>query len=125
MSNGFGYHEWLQFCEDIGAEPLYVFNVGVSCAFRSGTFLPDSELPSLIQNTLDAIEYAIGPSTSKWGAMRAKNGHPEPFPMRIVEIGNEQQGPRYGERVRLFTEFVSRRLAAYAPLLAGLSISRD
>jgi alpha-L-arabinofuranosidase len=109
VSNGFGYHEWLQFCEDVGAEPLYVFNVGVSCAFRSGTFLPDSDLPALIQNTLDAIEYAVGPTTSKWGAMRAKAGHPKPFPMRMVEIGNEQQGPRYGARVKLFTEAIKRK----------------
>jgi len=109
VSNGFGYHEWLQFCEDIGAEPLYVFNVGVSCAFRSGTFLPDEDLPALIQNTLDAIEYAIGPTTSKWGALRAKNGHPKPFPMKVVEIGNEQQGARYGERVKLFTEAIKKK----------------
>ncbi len=101
-NNGFGYHEWLQFCEDIKAEPLYVFNVGVSCAFRSGTFLPDDQLPALIQNTLDAIEYANGPLTSKWGAMRAQNGHPKPFAMKYVEIGNEQQGPRYGARVGKF-----------------------
>ncbi|HMS54913.1 MAG TPA: alpha-L-arabinofuranosidase C-terminal domain-containing protein [Fimbriimonadaceae bacterium] len=118
VSNGFGYHEWLQFCEDIGAEPLYVFNVGVSCAFRSGTFLPDEDLPGLIQDTLDAIEYAIGPPTSKWGALRAKAGHPKPFNMRVVEIGNEQQGPRYGARVKLFTEAIK---AKYPHLKVALS----
>ncbi len=101
-TNGFGYHEWLQFCEDIHAEPLYVFNVGVSCAFRSSTYLPDDQLPTLIQNTLDAIEYANGPVTSKWGAVRAKNGHPRPFDLKYVEIGNEQQGARYGKRVAMF-----------------------
>lgn len=118
VSNGFGYHEWLQFCEDVNAEPLYVFNAGISCAFRSGTFLPDEELPALIQNTLDAIEYAIGPTNSKWGAMRAKNGHPKPFKMRVVEIGNEQQGQRYGARVKMFTEAIKKK---YPQLKVALS----
>lgn len=118
VSNGFGYHEFLQFCEDIKAEPLYVFNVGVSCAFRSGTFVPDAELPAMIQNTLNAIEYATGPVTSKWGALRAKNGHPKPFQMNTVEIGNEQQGPRYGERVKLFTKAIK---AKYPKIKVALS----
>ena len=109
VSNGLGYHEWLEFCEKLGADPLYVFNVGVSCAFRSGTYLPDAELPSLIQNTLDAIEYAVGPVTSKYGAMRARAGHPKPFAMKMVEIGNEEQGPKYGARVKLFTEAIKKR----------------
>ena len=117
-TNGFGYHEWLQFCEDIGAEPLYVFNVGVSCYFRSGTFLEDAELPALIHNTLDAIEYAIGPADSKWGAVRAKNGHPKPFKMSVVEIGNEQQGARYGERVAMFRRAIK---AKYPHLKVALS----
>lgn len=108
-SNGFGYHEWLEFCEDVGAEALYVFNVGISCAFRSGTYLPDEELPGLIQNTLDAIEYAVGPVTSKWGAMRAKNGHPKPFPLKYVEIGNEQSGAKYGARVAMFYKAIKAR----------------
>lgn len=118
VSNGFGYHEWLQFCEDIGAEPLYVFSVGVSCAFRSGTYLPDSETPNLIQNTLDAIEYAIGPTTSKWGGLRAKNGHPKPFPMRTIEIGNEEQGAKYGARV---AQFIKPIKAKYPQLKIALS----
>ena len=106
VSNGFGYHEWLEYCEKLGADPLYVFSVGVSCAFRSGTYLPDSEVPALIQDTLDAIEYAVGPVTSKFGAIRAKAGHPKPFVMKMVEIGNEEQGAKYGARVKLFTEAI-------------------
>lgn len=101
-TDGFGYHEFLQFSEDVGADALLVANVGVSCAFRSGTYIRDEDLPKLIQDTLDAIEYAIGPVDSKWGAVRAKNGHPRPFPLKYVEIGNEQQGARYGERVAKF-----------------------
>ncbi|HEY0874554.1 MAG TPA: alpha-L-arabinofuranosidase C-terminal domain-containing protein [Vicinamibacterales bacterium] len=101
-TDGFGYHEFLQFSEDLGAAALFVVNAGVSCSMRSGTYLDDEHLPALIQDALDAIEYAIGPPASTWGAVRAKNGHPAPFPLKYVEIGNEQRGGRYGERVALF-----------------------
>jgi alpha-L-arabinofuranosidase len=108
-TDGFGYHEFLQFAEDIGADALWVANVGVSCSFRSGTFLPDEEVPALIADTLDAIEYAIGPATSTWGAARARNGHPAPFPLKYVEIGNEQQGARYGARVARFARAIKEK----------------
>lgn len=108
-SDGFGYHEYLQFCEDIHAAALYVFNVGVSCDFRSGTFIPDDSLAPIIQHALDAIEYAIGPVDSKWGRMRAVNGHPAPFPLRYVEVGNEQYGPRYAMRYNRFYEAIHEK----------------
>ena len=117
-TDGFGYHEFLQFAEDIGADALWVVNVGVACSFRSGTFLPDADLPALIQDTLDAIEYAIGPRTSKWGAERAKNGHPAPFPLKYIEIGNEQQGARYGQRVAMFNKAIK---AKYPQIKVALS----
>jgi alpha-N-arabinofuranosidase len=117
-TDGFGYHEFLQYCEDIGADALYVANVGISCAFRSGTFLPDEELPGLIQDTLDAIEYAIGPPDSRWGSVRAKHGHPKPFPLKILEVGNEQQGPLYGERVAKFAQAIK---AKYPQIKVALS----
>lgn len=108
-SNGFGYHEYLQYCEDIGAAALYVFNAGVSCDFRSGTFAPDDSLQPYIQSALDAIEYATGPVTSKWGKVRAANGHPKPFPLEYVEIGNEQNGPRYAERYNIFYDSIKAK----------------
>jgi len=108
-TDGFGYHEFLQFAEDVGADALWVVNVGVSCSFRSGTFLDDAEVPALIEDTLDAIEYAIGPVSSTWGAMRAKHGHPAPFPLKYIEIGNEQQGARYGQRVAQFYKAIKAR----------------
>jgi alpha-N-arabinofuranosidase len=117
-TDGFGYHEFLQFSEDLGADALFVVNVGVSCSMRSGTFLPDEALPGLIQDALDAIEYAIGPSTSRWGAVRAKNGHPGPFPLKYIEIGNEQRGARYGERVAQFYKAIKAR---YPQLQIALS----
>jgi alpha-N-arabinofuranosidase len=117
-TDGFGYHEFLQYCEDIGADALYVTNVGISCAFRSGTFLDDEHLPELIQDTLDAIEYAIGPVSSKWGAVRAKNGHAKPFSLKVLEVGNEQQGAKYGERVAKFTQAIK---AKYPQIKVALS----
>jgi alpha-L-arabinofuranosidase len=108
-TNGIGYHEFLQFAEDIGASALYVVNAGISCAFRSGTFIPDEGLEPLIQDTLDAIEYAIGPPDSKWGSLRAKAGHPAPFELRYIEVGNEDQGPRYGERFARFYKAIKAR----------------
>ncbi|MGC3989747.1 MAG: alpha-L-arabinofuranosidase C-terminal domain-containing protein [Chthoniobacteraceae bacterium] len=84
-TNGLGFHEYLQLAEDLGAEPLYVAHVGMA----EKDFVPVAELEPWIQDTLDAIEYANGPVTSKWGALRAKNGHPQPFHLKYVEIGNE------------------------------------
>lgn len=107
-SDGFGYHEYLQYCEDVGAAALYVFNVGVSCDYRSGTFIPEEGLDSVIQNALDAIEYAIGPATSKWGKVRAASGHPAFFPLKYVEVGNEQHGPRYALRYNRFYDAIKK-----------------
>jgi alpha-N-arabinofuranosidase len=117
-TDGFGYHEFLQFAEDINADALWVINVGVSCSMRSGTYLPDSELPALIEDALEAIEYAIGPTTSKWGALRAKHGHPTPFPLKYIEIGNEQRGARYGQRVAQFYKAIK---AKYPQIKIALS----
>ena len=108
-TDGFGYHEYLQFCEDIGADALYVFNAGVSCDFRSGTFIPDEGVDSIISDILDGIEYAIGPDSSKWGSVRAANGHPGPFPLKYVEIGNEQSGSRFARRYNWFYSAIKKR----------------
>lgn len=108
-TDGFGYHEYLQFCEDIGADALYVFNAGVSCDYRSGTFIPDHQLQPVIDDALDAIEYAIGPATSKWGKVRASNGHPKPFPLKYVEVGNEQHGPAYARRYNWFHKAIKEK----------------
>ena len=108
-SDGFGYHEFLQFCEDINSDALYVFNAGVSCEFRSGTFIPDASLQPVIDDVLDGIEYAIGPVTSKWGKVRAANGHPKPFPLKYVEVGNEQHGPWYAKRYNKFHDAIKKK----------------
>lgn len=86
ITDGFGYHEMLQLSEDLGAEPLFVVNVGIG----HGWLQPYDQIEDYIQEALDAIEYANGDAkTTKWGAERAKNGHPEPFNLRLLEVGNE------------------------------------
>lgn len=99
-SDGFGYHEFLQFCEDIGSDALYVAFCGMTCHPENNW--PLDEIDPVIQQTLDAIEYALGPVTSKWGAVRAKMGHPAPFPLKYVEIGNEHPPALYGDYYKKF-----------------------
>lgn len=97
---GMGYHEFLQFCEDLGAKAMYVANVGMSCVGNNGDYTDDLE--PFVQDIKDAIEYAIGDVTTTWGAKRAAAGHPEPFPLAYVELGNEQFGSIYAERYEYF-----------------------
>jgi alpha-L-arabinofuranosidase len=97
-SNGLGFHEYLQLCEDLDMEPLYVFNCGMTCQARKSVLMEGDELSDMIQDTLDALEYALGPADSKWGRLRAEMGHPAPFRMNYMEIGNENFGPDYEER---------------------------
>lgn len=99
---GFGYKEFLQFCEDIGAKGMYVCNVGISCQARSGEACTDKEAEAYLQDALDAIEYAIGDTDTRWGAVRASEGHPAPYPLAYVEIGNENSGPVYDRRFDMF-----------------------
>jgi alpha-L-arabinofuranosidase len=108
-TNGFGFHEYLQFCEDLHADALYVANIGVSCEFRSGNYVPDAEIDSVLNDVLDAIEYAIGPDTSRWGMLRHLNGHPAPFPLKYIELGNEQHGPRYAARYNRFYQTIKEK----------------
>lgn len=84
-SDGFGFHEMLQLSEDIGAVPLFVVNIGLG----HGWYQDINDLDEFIQEALDAIEYANGAATTTWGAVRAANGHPAPFGLKYIEIGNE------------------------------------
>ena len=108
-TDGIGFHEYLQMAEDLGAKPLYVVNVGL----WHGGLTPVDSLQPWIDETLAALEYANGDVTTKYGALRAKNGHPAPFNLEYLEIGNEnnqpdprQQSDHYYDRFRLFKEQV-------------------
>lgn len=99
QSRGLGYYEYFQFCEDIGAEPLPVMAAGVSCQNSSANTkgiggqqcgIPMDKMPEYIQNVLDMIEWANGdPATSKWAKMRQEAGHPAPFNLKMIGVGNE------------------------------------
>jgi len=94
-TQGLGFYEYLQLCEDLGAEPLF----GISCGIALGDkYVPMSQMGQWIQDALDAIEYANGPTNSVWGGLRAKAGHPAPFNLKFMEIGNENGGTHYAER---------------------------
>jgi alpha-L-arabinofuranosidase len=101
-TNGLGYHEYLQLAEDLGAEPLFCINVGMS----HKEIVPMDQMGQWVQDALDAIEYANGPVTSVWGSMRAKNGHPKPFNLKYLEIGNENGTEPYAERWPLFVNAI-------------------
>ena len=99
---GFGYHEFLQFCEDIGAAGMFVCNAGIGWQGRVGNACREEDLDAFIQDALDAIDYALGDGTTEWSRKRVENGHPEPFPLQYVEIGNENWGPVYEKRYDRF-----------------------
>jgi alpha-L-arabinofuranosidase len=104
-THGLGFHEYLQMCEDLGAEPLFVINCGMS--HREN--VPLDKMDEFVQDAIDAIEYCNGPVTSPWGALRARHGHPAPFNLKYLEIGNENGGPAYQERYALFHDAVKAR----------------
>jgi len=107
---GLGYHEYLQLAEDLGSEAMYVCNVGMSCqARRPAQIASEDELPFYVQDTLDALEYALGPATSEWGARRAANGRTEPFKLEYVEIGNENSGPDYEKHYKIFYDAIKAK----------------
>ena len=98
QSFGLGFFEFFQLCEDIGCEPLPILNCGMACQFNSKELVPMDQLDPYIQDMLDLIEFANGPASSPWGGRRAGLGHPEPFHMKLLGVGNEQWGPQYIER---------------------------
>lgn len=102
QSFGLGFFEYFQLAEDIGAEPLPILNCGMACQFNSGELVPLDRLTPYIQEALDLIEFANGPLTSPWGARRAALGHPEPFHLKMLGVGNEQWGRQYIERYAVF-----------------------
>lgn len=116
---GLGYFEYFQFCEDIGAKPLPVVPAAVSCQNSGGTWriggtgqkgIQLSEMSDYIQEILDLIEYANGPVTSTFGAKRAEAGHPKPFNLEYIGIGNEdKQTPEFRERFKLIYDVLKAK----------------
>jgi alpha-L-arabinofuranosidase len=100
-THGLGLFEYLQFCEDIGAAPLYVGFAGETCHFRDVKDVPLEQMGWVVTNFLEAIQFANGPATSPWGKLRAEAGHPESFHLNLVEVGNEGQARTFPPRYQL------------------------
>ena len=103
-SFGLGFYEYFQLCEDICAEPLPIINAGMSCQFDAAEVVPVNELEPYIGDALDLVEFANGDTTTYWGKKRAQLGHPMPFNMHFLGVGNENWGPQYAEHLKLFTD---------------------
>ena len=102
QSFGLGFYEYFQLAEDIGAAPLPILNCGMACQFNSSETAALDQLDEYIHDAIDLIDFANGPETSPWGKLRAEMGHPEPFHLTMIGVGNEQWGPRYVERYKVF-----------------------
>jgi len=107
QSGGLGFFEYFQLAEDINAEPLPIINVGLVCQYQNRdpkAHVPVDSLGEYIQDALDLVEFANGDTSTKWGKLRADMGHPEPFNLKYMGIGNEQWGPEYPERLEPFVK---------------------
>ena len=110
QSMGLGYYEYFQFCEDLGMQPLPILPCGVSCQGTNGGWgmkdqaqdvVPMSEMDEWVQDALDLIEWANGDANTQWGRVRAAAGHPQPFNLKYLGIGNEERiSPEFAERFK-------------------------
>lgn len=106
---GLGFYEYFQVAEDIGASPLPIINCGMACQFNSKEVVPMEDLQPYIQDALDLVEFANGAVTTTWGKVRADMGHPAPFNLKMIGIGNENWGPQYVERLKAFTKAIKEK----------------
>jgi len=109
QSFGLGFFEYFQLAEDIGSDALPILNCGMACQFNSAEVASLDELDPYVQDALDLIEFANGDVTTKWGKMRADLGHPKPFNLKMMGVGNENWGPQYLERLSIFTKAIKAK----------------
>ena len=109
QSFGLGFFEYFQLAEDMGAEPLPILGCGIACQFNTGELVPMEDLDPYIQDALDLIEFANGDTSTAWGKVREDMGHPEPFNMKYIGIGNEQWGPEYIKRYKEFEKAIKNK----------------
>lgn len=124
QSFGLGFYEYFQLSEDIGAEPLPILNCGMACQFNTSEVVPTEDLDPYIQDALDLIEFANGDVNSKWGKVRAQMGHPSPFNLKLLGIGNEQWGEQYIDRYKLFAKAIKEKYPAIR-LISSLGPNPD
>jgi alpha-N-arabinofuranosidase len=106
QSFGLGFYEYFLLSEDLGAEPLPILNCGMACQFNSGEVVAMEELQPYIDDALDLIEFANGGLNTKWGKLRNEMGHPQPFNLKFLGVGNEQWEPQYIERYKVFEKAI-------------------
>jgi alpha-L-arabinofuranosidase len=106
---GLGFFEYFQLAEDIGASPLPILNCGMACQFNSAELVPIDQIDSYVQDAIDLIEFANGDATTQWGKVRADMGHPDPFNLKMIGIGNENWGPQYIERLQIFQKAIKAK----------------
>lgn len=109
QSFGLGFYEYFLLSEDIGAEAVPILNCGMACQFNTGEVVPLDELDEYVQDALDLIEFANGATDSPWGKLRAEMGHPEPFHLKKLGVGNENWGPQYVERLEVFQRILNQK----------------
>ncbi len=109
QSFGVGFYEYFLLSEDMGAEPLPILNCGMACQFNTAEVVPLDELEPYVQDALDLVEFANGSTDTKWGKLRADMGHPEPFNLKYLGVGNEQWGPQYFERYAIFEKAIMEK----------------
>lgn len=107
QSFGLGFFEYFQLSEDLGAEPVPILSCGMACQFNTAELVKMEDLDPYVQDALDLIEFANGDSgTTKWGKLRADMGHAKPFNLKLIGVGNEQWGPDYIERYKVFEKAI-------------------
>jgi alpha-L-arabinofuranosidase len=106
QTHGLGYYEYFCLAEDLGAEPLPILAAGLSCQFRAPKAIPLDALQPVIQDALDLIEFANGAPDTPWGSVRAEMGHPEPFNLKYVGIGNENWDNIFLDRYAIIAQAV-------------------
>lgn len=109
---GLGFLEYFQLCEDIGAEPLPILNCGMACQFNTAELVPMDQLDPYVQDAIDLIEFANADVSTKWGKVRADLGHPKPFNLKVLGVGNENWGPQYIERLAAFQKAIKAKYPA-------------
>ncbi len=103
---GLGFYEYFQYCEDIGAQPLPILNCGLTCQWHESLTIPMDEMGPIIQDYLDLIEFARGDGSTPMGRIRAEMGHPAPFQLTMIGVGNEQWNQIYFERYEVIHQAV-------------------
>lgn len=106
---GLGFYEYFQLCEDIGAEPLPILNCGMACQFNTAELVPMDQLDPYVQDAIDLIEFANADASTTWGKVRAQLGHPAPFNLKLLGVGNENWGPQYVERLAAFQKAIKAK----------------